>query len=156
MLVHPSPSLSLSLVCFFFLKQLEPFWWGRLVMVCRLSRMWEKKNSRLLRMCCGLSAGWVVRFVIVLKNVSPLCSVLFLCNWVTQIVCLFVKLDMFIWCRRIVFDLVFLEQMKFSCLYCSNWVCCSVPKSCEIGAILCLWQFLLPFSREQFLFRTDP
>ena len=82
-------------------------------MICRMSRMWEKKNSRLLRMCCGLSAGRVVRFVIVLDNASPLCSVLFLWNWVFQMICLCVKLDMFVWCRRIVLDLVFLEKKKF-------------------------------------------
>ena len=129
---------------FFFLKRLEPFWWGRLVMVCRLSRMLEKRrNSRLSRLCCGLSAGWVVRFVIVFDNASPLCSVFLSLNWVFQMICLFVKLDMCVWCRRIVLSLVFLNLVFFfffwSCVCCSNWVCCSVPMSCEIGAIWCLW-----------------
>ena len=154
MLVHPSPSFSLSLV--FFFETVRTFLVGKVGDGMLYIAYVGKRNLRLWRLCCGLSAGWVVRFVIVWDNASPLCSVLFLWNWVFQMICLFVKLDMFVWCRRIVFDLVFLEPMKFSGLYCFHWVCCSVPKSCEIGAMLCLWQFLLPFSREQFLFRTDP
>ena len=38
-----------------------------------------------------------------------MCSVLFLWNWEFQLICVFVKFDMFVWCRRIVLDLVFLN-----------------------------------------------
>ena len=41
-------SLTLSFSGVFFLKQLEPFWWGRLVMVCRMSRMLEKKEFEIV------------------------------------------------------------------------------------------------------------
>ena len=82
--------------------------------------------------------------------------VLFLCNWVFQMVCLFVKLDMFVWCRRIVLDRVFLEQIKFLvciaptgfvvqyqspvklvqfCVF-DNFCCHSVGNSSYLGRIL--------------------
>ena len=57
MLVHPSPSLSLSLVCFFF-ETVRTFLVRKVGDgMPYITYVGEKKNSRLLRMCCGLSAG---------------------------------------------------------------------------------------------------
>ena len=42
------------------------------------------------------------------------------------------KFNKFVWCERIVHDLLVLEILVMFC--CSNWVCCSVPMSGEIGA----------------------
>ena len=93
--VHPSPSLSLV----FFFKQLEPPWWGRLVMVFRYAVLqgffFWRKGIRDCRVCVVVCLGWVVRFVIVFDYASPMCSVSLL-NWVFQFICLFVKFDRFV------------------------------------------------------------
>ena len=56
MLVHPSPSLSLSLV--FFFETVRTFLVRKVGDgMPYVTDVGEKENSRLLRMCCGLSAG---------------------------------------------------------------------------------------------------
>ena len=79
--------LPLSLFsCFFFWNSLEPFWWGRLVMVCRLSRMFEEKEDEIV--------AYVLWFVIRMSSQVCQCfdyaNPVFL-NWVFQLICLFVK-----------------------------------------------------------------
>ena len=69
--------LSLFLLWFFFLNSLEPFWWGRLVMVCRLSRMFEEKEDEIV--------AYVLWFVVRMSSqvcqcfdyANPVCCVFF-------------------------------------------------------------------------------
>ena len=92
LLVHPSPSLSLS--SFFFFLKVRTSLMGKVgdgFWVCRFAGIFFwRKGIRDCRVCVVVCLGWVVRFVIVFDYASPMCSVSLL-NWVFQWICLFVK-----------------------------------------------------------------